>query len=1141
MRSKGACRLDAAACCAVLASILGLCADAPATGPVGYYRQPDVHGDTIAFVAEGDVWTVSVDGGVAQRLTSHPGDEQFPAISPDGTRLAFVASYEGPRELYVMPLAGGLPERLTFDGGAIEVAGWTPDGRVVYSTRSRSTLPNVQLVIVDPSDPANPPDAVHPTVEPIPLAQAAEGTYAGDANDPMRSLVFTRQAFQGSHAKRYQGGTAQNLWRFDRGATEAVPLTADWTGASRWPMWGRGRVWFASDRDGTMNIWSMAIDGTDLRQHTHHVGWDVLGPAMDGDRIVYQLGADLHVLDVRDDSDRIVPITLASDLDQTREQWIAKPMDYLTSAQVAPDGKRVALTVRGEVFVFPAKQGRRVHVDPDSGTRYREARFMPDGKSLLALSDRSGEIEFWTLPADGLGEPVQRTTGATVLRWTGLPSPDGKWIASTDKNHRLFLHEVETGETRTVAQSPIGDFGDIAWAPDSRWFAVVGQAPNLFRQVSLCRVDDGSLTPVTTDRYDSGSPFFSPDGKWLYLVSERHLDTSVDSPWGPYQPEPYMARTSQLFQIPLRKGERSPFAPEDELHPEKGDKDKGKETNKDKEPGSGTPDKAAAPPTPGDAAAPEQAPATTSTETAAAKPETVPPIEIDLDGIASRIQQVPVPPGAYGGLAVNDGALFWLARDPGENTRRLLAVEIGRDEHKVVTVAEKVSAFELSGDGKTLLVRRKDDLNLIPAKAAAADLAKTGIDLSGWLVSAAPRMQWRQMFLDAWRLHRDYFYDPDMHGVDWAAMRDKYLPLVDRVTTRAELSDLLAQMVAELSALHTFVYGGDLRQGPDKVQVAGLGALLERDADAGGWRVGRIFRSDPDEPESAGPLARPGSEVAEGELIERIDGVSTLSVADPSILLRNKAGRQVRLEVRSAGPEEASRAVIVEPIGMREEANLRYGDWELSRREAVERLGEGRLGYVHLRAMGDSDWTAWAKNYYPVFTREGLIIDVRHNRGGNIDSWILSRLLRKAWFTWSDRVGAPPEWNMQYAFRGHVVVLCDEWTASDGEAFTEGIKRLGIGTVIGTRTWGGEIWLSSSNNLVDRGIATAAETGVYGPEGAWLIEGHGVEPDIVVDNLPHETYNGRDRQLERAIEVLQEQIRREPVVVPARPAFPVKK
>jgi tricorn protease len=393
------------------------------------------------------------------------------------------------------------------------------------------------------------------------------------------------------------------------------------------------------------------------------------------------------------------------------------------------------------------------------------------------------------------------------------------------------------------------------------------------------------------------------------------------------------------------------------------------------------------------------------------------------------------------------------------------------------------------------------------------------------------------MFIDAWRLERDYFYDRGMHGLDWPKIRDKYLPLVDRVRTRYDLNDLVAQMVSELSALHTYVGGGDMRKGQDEIEVGSLGAEFTKDAATGGFRVTRIYMSDPDFPQALSPLRRNGAGIKEGDIIEAINGTATSLAPDLGVLLRNQAGRQVLLRVK---PQKGdARDVVVVPMKPYEAQNLRYDDWEYDRRRRVEEKGKGTIGYVHLRAMGGANYAEWARDYYPVFQRHGLIIDVRHNQGGNIDSWILSKLLRKPWFYWQDRT-ADPYWNMHYAFRGHMVVLVDQWTASDGEAFAEGFKRLGLGKVIGMRTWGGEIWLSGSNVLLDHGYATAAEFGVYGPEGQWLIEGHGVEPDIVVDNLPRATFEGKDEQLEAAIKHLEEKMRAEPIKDIPPPPFPKK-
>lgn len=1111
----------------LVSAVVGLIASEAHAGVEGYYRQPALSGNTIVFVSEGDLWKASLSGGVATRLTSHAGEESSPAISPDGTMVAFTGQYEGPSELYTMPIGGGLPTRWTYDG-VRWVIGWTSDGKVMYASDSRSTLPSVQTFVLDPRTRG---------VRLLPLAEASDGVFDGEGT----TLFFVRLAFQGSQTKRYKGGTAQQMWRWEGEGKEATILTGDYPGTSKRPMWHGGRVYFLTDRDGFMNVWSMTPDGKDLKQHTKHVGFDVMGGSLGDGKIVYQLGADLRVLDLASGADSAIKVTLDSDFDQTRERWVKKPMDYMTSAHLSHDGERVAMTARGRMYVAPTKQGRLVEVPQRAGVRHREARFMPDGKTLLTLSDASDEVELWTYPANGVGDPAQLTSDGKKLKWESLPSPDGKLIAHHDKNLTLWIYDLEKKTNTKIDENPIENFEGLAWSPDSQWLAYTTYAFNMNRQVKAHRASDGQQATFTTDRYDSFSPAWSMDGKWIYVLSDRHLDSKVSSPWGTLQPEPFWDKRTKVYQIALKAGARSPFAPMDELEAAK-KKDETDEKKKDEKPDTERAD-AAKPNEPEGAKAEPSKSDKALDRKSEDKTDKKIKVEIDVTGVEQRILDVPVPSGNYSGLMVNDKALFWISRDSADGKASLQGLEITNDKPEVKTVLADIRSAELSGEGKKFLIQKGDALHVIDAKAASADTSKSAVDLSGWTMSISPREEWRQIFREAWRLERDYFYDTNMHGVDWKGSYERYLPLVDRVATRAELSDVIAQMVSDLSALHIFVRGGDTRSGDDNVMPASLGAVLERDETAGGYRVVHVYKHDPDEPDQASPLARPGVEVVAGDVITMINGVATLSVPDIAVLLRQKAGKQVLARVKVGAPGEgkaAERDVIVTPISGGRASDLRYDEWEYTRRLRVDQQGQGELGYVHLRAMGEENMAEWVKNYFPVFTRKGLIIDVRHNRGGNIDSWILNRLLRKAWMYWNQHAGRAPLWNMQYAFRGHMVVLCNERTASDGEAFAEGFKRLGLGKVIGKRTWGGEIWLSSSNFLVDRGIATAAEMGVFGPEGDWLIEGWGVEPDIVVDNPPHGTFKGEDTQLDAAIKHLQQLITEKPVDLPPVPTLPDK-
>jgi tricorn protease len=1087
-------------------AIASLLLAAGAHAQSGYFRYPAINADTVVFTAEGDLWKVGAEGGAAVRLTSHPGQETHAAISPDGSQVAFCAAYEGPVEVYVMPTAGGLPTRLTFGEESTEVEGWTPDGLILFHTHHYSTLRDDQLVALNPK-----------TLEKtfIPLAQASEGSY----EDSGSTLYFTRFGFQGSLQKRYHGGTAQSIWRFGANQPEAVPLTADYSGTSRWPMWSKGRVFFVSDRDGTMNLWSMKPDGTDLRQHTRHADYGIKNPSLGGGRIVYQNGADLWLYDIGKGTDSVIPISLTSDFDQMRERWVTKPVDHLSSLDFSPTGDRLALTVRGRVFVVPTSQGRLAEITRQSGVRYRSAVFMPDGKSLLFLGDESGEVEFETAAANGVGAVEALTKGATNTRLEGRPSPDGKWILFNQKDNTLWIHNFSTGETRKIATSSANSDGfnplEASWSGDSQWVAYVDAAAKINSVIFLYNLATGVSTPVTSERVNSTEPVFSPDGKWLYFLSDRSFHSPVGQPWGNAQPEPFFDKPTKIYQIALGLESRSPFQPNDELAP----------SDKADEPEA-------------DPSAKKDSKAVGADADADPKPK---PVVVVLEGIKDRLWEVPVPAGRYEDLFVTDKALYLLddelTNEKDETHKRLVAVEIKPKDPEVATIRPDVKDLMVSRDGKKLLIREDDDFFVTDAVTASIDsLDKDKVSLDALKFSYVPRDDWKQIYTDAWRMHRDYFYDKNMHGIDWKANYAKYLPLVDRVTDRDELDDVIGYMISELSALHSFVENDDLRKGADDVAVASLGARWTRDAADGGYRIDHIYQGDRDYIELLSPLQKPGVGIADGDIVLSVNGVATLSVPDAGALLRNQAGLQTLLRVRhAAGGEPFDRIVV--PTDKAHEASLRYSDWELERRRRVDKASDDGIGYVHLRTMGEKDYEQWVRNYYPVINRPGLILDLRHNWGGNIDSWLLSRLMERDWMWWSGRDGNPVP-DMQFAAPTHLVVLIDAWTCSDGETMANGVRHLGLGKLIGTRTWGGGIWLSFDNVLVDGGIASAAETGTYIRGEGWALEGKGITPDVIVDNPPAATYRGEDAQLDAAIAYLKAEIARDPHPTPTPPPYP---
>lgn len=1042
----------------------------------GYYRSPSISGNEVVFTAEGDLWKFDMVSKETQRLTTHHGVEAQASFSPDGNYIAFVGEYEGPSEVYLILSNGGKPRRLTWEESSPQISHWTDGGRILYSTNYYSTLPDAKLLELNPET---------ATSTLIPLAQADQGAYTNDG-----VLVFTRLRKQSSHTKRYKGGTVQSLWKFD-GNNEALHLTGDYEGTSKDPMHYNGRIYFLTDRDGTMNIWSMNVSGENLRQHTFSSGWDLYEADMDNGCIVCQKGADILLYDINSDKEEILNIELFSDFDQKRVRWITDPESMISSVNISHDGEDVVVTSRGRVFNFPVNGERWSEITRKYGIRYKDASFSSDSDDLLMLSDESGEFEIWRAGHLGLDTPEQITDGSNNLITGYSVSPDQKYIAYAEKDNRLLLYDKTSGKSLIIDENDFSGFRvPVSWSHDSKWIAYVNSADNRNMIIKLYSINEKKSYVVSTERLDSYNPRFSPDGKWLYYISDRTFNNSVGSPWGSRQPEPYFQRTARIYALALDKDVEFPFIEDNEL------KDKGEESKKKE-----------------------------------------PPVKIDFNGIEDRLYEVPASPSNYRDFYVTNSHIIWMHRSPGSRGGTIQSLKIDNDpDNKPKTLANGISSFAVSGDGEKILLRNRSGIFVMETSASKLDTSKHKLKTDKWAFNIDPVEDWKQMFKDAWRMERDYFYDPNMHGLDWEAVYNKYSPLLSRITDRYELDDLMAQMISELSTLHMFVRGGDKRTSPENISLGHLGAEMHKDP-SGAFIIDHVYKTDPDYPGEQSPLARPWLNVEEGDAIINIDGINVSGFSSINKLLTNKVGMQVRIKFRKHDGETYEE--IIKPVSSRDFSNLRYSEWEYTRNEAVEDRSDNRIGYVHLRAMGGNNYTEWIKGFYSNYRKEGLIIDVRHNRGGNIDSWVLEKLLRKAWFYWAPRAGRP-YWNMQYAFRGHMVVLIDENTASDGEAFAEGFRRLGMGVLIGKRTWGGEIWLSQRNRLVDNGIATAAENGVYSPEGEWLIEGYGVIPDKEVDNLPHETYNGKDAQLEAAVDHLLELIEKEPVKIPPIPERPDK-
>jgi len=1107
----------------------------PAAPPQGFYRQPALQGDQLVFVAEGDLWRASAHGGPAQRLTTHLGSESSPALTKDGQWLAFVGQYDGGAgDVYVMPAAGGVPRRLSWDTGAVRVWGITQRNEVLYTGATERGEAGTQLYLVN----------IHTGErQALPVGQAADGAVSDDG----RRLYFTRNGLRNDNARQYRGGAIARLWVMDLDSqAEARPLVVEGHNDRR-PMpyqdaQGHARVAFLSDRDGSYNLWSVAADGTDLRQHTRHQGWDIRHASLSGRQVVYALGADLyqHNLDAEPASPAAeataataLSFTLGSDYDQLRRRWVAKPQDFLTGVALSPDGERVVLTSRGRLATQGVGPLRRAELPSPQGLgdagRCRDAAFSADNRSVFSMCDFSGEVELWRLPANGAGQPVQLTRGATAMRQHLLPSPDGRWVAHDDKEGRLYLTDLRAADTaantREIDRDSTGDgIQQMRWSVDGKALAYVRNTSNIYRaQLMLYSVTDGHVHQLTSDRYAAAAPSFSPDGQWLYFLSRRSFVVSANgAPWGDRNMGPQFDRGWKIYALALQRGLRLPFAALDELQ-STSVKAQAEAAAAEKDPQ-------------GDKASRENAGKAVPDRSKAGSASKGKPA-LQLDGLAERLWEVPLAAGNYEDLRVDAKRLYVLER------KVLKQLPIAPQEQKAETVAEQVQDFDLSADGRKLMIRKvaagtaAPDILIVDAgPKLPTELDKSRVLWSDWQIEVDPRAEWRQMFSDGWRMHRDYVYDKDMHGVDWAAMRSKYAPLVDRVTERGELNEVMAQMVGEISLLHSAVRPGDLRQSSGEPGWAGLGALLVRDSQ--GWKISRIYSGDPELPSEAGPLAAPGLDIALGTVITAINGRDATLLPDLTEGLRGQAGKQVLLQLREPGGR--SREVVVTPVDQRREARLRADDWRYGKARIVDQVSAGHIGYVHLRAMGSEDIGDFAREFYAQSERDGLIIDVRHNNGGNIDSFILEKLSRRAWAFWQPRSpsGSKPYPNMQQTFRGHVVVLANEATYSDGETFAEGFKRLGLGPVIGMTTSGAGVWLSDNNWLVDKGMMRAAENGQMLVDGSFIVEGKGVTPDIAVDNPPRATARGEDAQLQAALAWLKRRIQEAPVVTPTPGPYP---
>jgi tricorn protease len=1046
-------------------------------------------------VSEDDLWEVPSEGGDARRLTANPGTPSFPVLSPDGTRLAFTGRDDGPDEIYVMEAGGGSPRRLTWMASNTQVIGWARDGSgILASTDWRQPFPRFTRIVRVPLDGGAP--------EFLRFGPARAVSYAPDS----KGIVLGRNSGDPSRWKRYRGGTAGTLWIDRRGTGQFQPLLR-LEGNLANPMWIGDRIYFLSDHDGHGNLYSASPTGRDLRQHTRHSDYYVRFPSTDGLRIVYHSGADLYIFDPEDDRHRRLGVRLLSPGNQRIRKFVHADQ-YWESFDLHPKGHSMVSVHRGGLFSMGLWEGGPLRFGEISRVRSRLGTWLGDGRRIVAVTDEGGEESLRVLGVDSardnrliggdFGRPLHlypspgpetNLKGSKKKKRPGRSSRSGDRVALTNHRHELMLVDLGTGRSRVLDRSAHHRIGGVAWSPDGRWLAYGHAGTERSSRIRLLEVGTGRTTNVTGEDFFDAYPSFDPDGRYLYFLSWRVFNPVYDSMYFDLG----FPKGSRPYLVTLRSSTRSPFDPAG-LAP------RGPLTDKDSE---------------------DEAPERSDKR-----------FRIDLEGISGRIVAFPVAEGRYERIrGVRGRALYTnypvqgslAANSDSEGPSGVLDYW-DLERNKSGRIADKVSDFQVSLDARVVGVISNDRLRVVPSNyrddpdrpEKEECTRETGwIDMDRIPVAVIPAEEWRQMYSEAWRLQREHFWRPDMAGTDWKEIHDRYLPLLDRVSSRAEFSDLMWEVQGELGASHCYEMGGDYRPRPNWRQGF-LGADLDWNDRTRRWRITRIPLGDPWDRASASPLAGPGVGLGPGDEILEIGGERLTGQVSPYEKLVNMAGREVRITFRRRrgrgwAPDETATL-----RALTDESPLRYRDWVETRRAAVHQATDERVGYVHIPDMGPAGYAEFHRYFSSECLRDGLIIDVRFNRGGHVSQLLLEKLLRKRIgydvSRWSEPIPYPDAAPM-----GPMVALTNEHAGSDGDIFCHAFKLYGLGPLIGKRTWGGVIGIWPRHSLVDGTVTTQPEFASWFVDVGYDVENHGTDPDIEVDNRPQDYAAGRDRQMDQAL------------------------
>ncbi|MEZ5105192.1 MAG: PDZ domain-containing protein [Draconibacterium sp.] len=1044
-------------------------------------RYPDINNNLIAFVYAGDIWTVSSNGGEARHLTSHEGMELFPKISPDGKWIAFSGEYSGSRQIFIIPSEGGTPKQLTYynsvglmppRGGFDDVVlDWTPDSKSILIRANRTEFGerNGKYFLVNIEGGLE---------QPLQIVNGGFATLSPDA----KKICFTPVDREFRTWKRYKGGRATELWIYDLEKDAAEQIT-HFAGSDQWPTWYQNKIYFASDRDLKLNLYSYDIDSKEVKQITTFKDYDVMWPSGENGQVVFENGGYLYKTNLETGNTEKVTININFD-NPNLTPYFKNVADDINSFTISPTAKRALFDARGDIYSVPAENGIIENLTQTQGIREIYPNWSPDGKYISYYSDATGEYEVYLLENKKGAEPKQITKGSNGWKYDSEWSPDSKYLLYFDRTLNLKLLDVESGKETIVDHATFNEIRTYDFSPDSKWVIYEKESPNELSAVWVYNIPEKKTIQLTDDSFNDFSPVFSSDGKYIYFLSNRDFNLDFSA----FEFDYLYNNATKIYAMVLKKDGEELFKFKNDEEPVK----EGKAEEKEKKEESKTDEIK---------------------------------VDIDVDGINSRIVALPLGTGNYRNLTAVDGGILYI------NDGKLSRYNI--KDKKEEEILDKVRQFLLADDGKSLLYRSGNKFGI--AKVAPGQKSGTGeLNLSNMDMKIDPVKEWNQIFNDGWRIFRDYFYVSNLHGVDWKKVKENYSKLVPYVGSRADLDYIFSEMVSESNTGHSYVNWGDFKK-PERVEGGLLGTKLVPDAKAGRYKIEKIFEGQNWEESLRSPLTEQGVDVNEGDYLISLNGHEITTKDNPYEFLENTDGKHIEIVVNTEPKREGARSSMIKPI--KSELDLMYIDWVNERRAMVDKLSGGKIGYIHVPNTSIEGNRELFKGMYAYHNKEALIIDDRYNGGGFIPDVMADLLDRKTLSYWNVN-GLTPMKTPGIAHDGPKVMLINGYSSSGGDAFPYYFKKKGLGTLIGTRTWGGLVGISGNAQFVDGGSFSVPRFGVFDENGKWIIEGIGVSPDIEVVDRPEQLAKGIDPGIEKAVEVLLKELKNNPakkVVAPKPP------